>query len=139
MPALSGTAEVVGEPGVRGDAAGTDNDGVQGFTASPARAGVIGINTSAGVGVKGVSEEHDAVQGFGKHPDHSGVLGTNDAEPVYEDRASTETECWACRRTSTVPALSAATLSVSGFAGRVPAMTASRDSRPTRIRRRGRY
>jgi hypothetical protein len=79
MPALSGTAEVVGEPGVRGDAAGTDNDGVQGFTASPARAGVIGVNTSAGVGVKGVSEEHDAVQGFGKHPDHSGVLGTNDA------------------------------------------------------------
>jgi hypothetical protein len=79
MAALSGTAESPGVPGVRGDAAGTDNDGVQGFTASPARAGVIGINSSAGVGIKGVSEAHDAMQGFAKHPDHAGVLGTNDA------------------------------------------------------------
>jgi hypothetical protein len=79
MAAVSGTAEGQGVPGVRGDTAGTDNDGVQGFTGSPARAGVIGINTSSGVGVKGVSEAHDAVQGFGKHPNHSGALGSNDA------------------------------------------------------------
>jgi hypothetical protein len=66
-------------PGVRGDAGGTDNDGIQGFTQSVARAGVIGVNSAAGVGVKGVSDSHDAVQGFSKHVDHAGVLGDNAA------------------------------------------------------------
>lgn len=78
MGAISGVSDGPGVPGVRGDAGNTDNDGVQGFTASPARAGVIGINQSSGVGVKGVSEAHDAVQGFAKHPDHVGVLGVNE-------------------------------------------------------------
>jgi hypothetical protein len=62
---------------VVGDAETTDNDGVQGFSASNARAGVIGVNTQAGVGVKGVSELQDGVQGFAKNFDHFGVIGDN--------------------------------------------------------------
>jgi hypothetical protein len=79
MGALTGVSTGAGVPGVRGDAGGTDNDGIQGFTQSVARAGVIGINTVAGVGVKGVSDAHDAVQGFSKSADHAGIAGANTA------------------------------------------------------------
>lgn len=78
MPAVVGRSEAAsGEPAVVGEAGNTDNDGVIGFTGSPSRAGVLGINRSSGVGVKGTSEEHDAVQGFAKHQDHAGVVGDN--------------------------------------------------------------
>jgi hypothetical protein len=79
MVSISGVSDGPGVPGVRGDAAESDNDGVQGFTSSGARAGVIGVHRTDGVGVKGVSEGHDAVQGFAKHFDHAGVVGANTA------------------------------------------------------------
>ncbi|MFJ9101132.1 hypothetical protein ACIRJM_22005 [Streptomyces sp. NPDC102405] len=40
---------------------------------------MIGVNTQAGVGVKGVSEKQDGVQGFSKNFDHFGVIGDNQA------------------------------------------------------------
>jgi hypothetical protein len=66
-------------PVVVGDAGSTNSDGVQGFTAHPDRAGVIGVNNSPGVGVRGVSEGHDGVQGIAKHVDRAGVIGVNTA------------------------------------------------------------
>jgi hypothetical protein len=79
MSGLVGSSSGAGDPGVKGDAGATENDGVQGFTSSPSNAGVIGVNNAAGVGVHGVSEGHDAVQGHAKTIDHAGVLGHNAA------------------------------------------------------------
>jgi hypothetical protein len=77
MAGIIGIADTVGLPGVRGEAAQTDNDGVQGFTNAPGRAGVIGVNNTAGVGVVGRSTSGDGVQGFAKHIDRAGVIGVN--------------------------------------------------------------
>ncbi|MFJ3164396.1 hypothetical protein [Streptomyces kanasensis] len=79
MAQVKGTSDGPGVAGVVGDAGTTDNDGVQGFSASNNRAGVIGVNKQAGVGVKGVSEKQDGVQGFSKNFDHFGVIGDNQA------------------------------------------------------------
>ncbi|MFI1700697.1 hypothetical protein ACH419_32680 [Streptomyces bobili] len=79
MTHVRGTSDGPGVPGVVGDAGTSDNDGVQGFSASNNRGGVIGVNTQAGVGVKGVSELQDGVQGFSKNFDHFGVIGDNQA------------------------------------------------------------
>ncbi|MER6251957.1 hypothetical protein ABT224_11385 [Streptomyces sp. NPDC001584] len=77
MTQVRGTSDGPGVAGVVGDAGATDNDGVQGFSASNNRAGVIGVNAQSGVGVKGVSEQQDGVQGFSKSLDHFGVVGDN--------------------------------------------------------------
>lgn len=74
---LVGTTTVAGEPGVKGDAGTTDSDGVQGFSASGNRGGIIGVNRKAGAGTIGQSELGDGVQGFAKHVDHAGVIGVN--------------------------------------------------------------
>lgn len=77
MSAVSGTSDGPGVPGVRGDAGITDNDGVQGFSESPDRAGVIGVNKGGGVAVKGDSPNGDGVQGFTTADNHSGVVGSH--------------------------------------------------------------
>ncbi len=69
-------SNVAGVPAIIGNGL-SNSDGVQGFSASAGGAGVIGVHSEIGAGVKGVSEKHDGVQGFAKGVDHCGVIGDN--------------------------------------------------------------